>query len=116
LITAISYTSTVFITDSYYDEEELDTMYSAVDRYDRSTGEFVIGAYDTQFEAFGQRLVDESLTRDMSMAIGSALVTTIAMLIHTRSPWLMLAGLFQVILSFPLAYFLYSIVGRLTFL
>jgi hypothetical protein len=116
LITAITYTSTVFTTDSYYDDDELDALYSVVDTFDRSTGEFVIGAYDTQFEAFGQRLVDESLTRDMSMAIGSALFTTIAMLIHTRSPWLMIAGLFQVILSFPLAYFLYTIVGRLTFL
>jgi protein dispatched 1 len=38
-----------------------------------------------------------------------------AILIHTRSPWLTLIGLAQIILSFPLAFFFYNVVLRLTF-
>jgi hypothetical protein len=45
----------------------------------------------------------------------SALVTTLAMLVHTRSIWLTLIGLAQIIISFPLAFFFYNIVLRLTF-
>lgn len=37
------------------------------------------------------------------------------MLVHTRSPWLTVVGLIQIIISFPLAYFVYSVVLRLTF-
>jgi hypothetical protein len=114
LTTAIKYTSSVFITDNY--DKNVENLYNAVNKYDRSTGEFVIGAYDTQFEAFASRFLDDSLPVDLSMAIGSAIITTIAMLVHTRSPWLTIAGLLQVILSFPLAYFVYSIIWRLTFL
>jgi hypothetical protein len=114
LTTAIKYTSSVFITDNY--DKNVENLYNAVNKYDRSTGEFVIGAYDTQFEAFASRFLDDSLPVDLSMAIGSAMITTIAMLVHTRSPWLTVAGLLQVILSFPLAYFVYSIIWRLTFL
>jgi hypothetical protein len=114
LTTAIKYTSSVFITDN--NEKNVEALYEAVNKYDRSTGEFVIGAYDTQYEAFANIFLDDSLPVDLTMAVGSAVITTIAILVHTRSPWLMVAGLLQVVLSFPVAYFVYSILWRLTFL
>ena len=51
----------------------------------------------------------------MALAVGSAGVTMIAMLIHTKSPFLTLMGLFQILLSFPLAYFVYYFIGGLAF-
>ena len=51
--------------------------------------------------------------RDMTLAVGSAGVTIIAMLIHTKSPFLTLMGLLQILLSFPLAYFVYYFIAGL---
>jgi predicted RND superfamily exporter protein len=37
------------------------------------------------------------------------------MLVHTRSIWISIVGLIQIILSFPLAYFVYTFIARLDF-
>ena len=111
----VQYTSTIFMTKGSQDED-LEALWDAVDLYDRAaTSDVVTGAYDTQYEYFVGATADEALVTDMSLALGSALVTGLAMLVHTRSAWLTLVGLCQIILSFPLAYFVYSLVAQLEF-
>lgn len=111
----VRYTSTIFMTKAYTDED-YDGLWDAVDEYDRAAdSEEVRGVYDTQYEWFVQSTADDSLVTDMSLALGSALVTGVAILVHTRSPWLTALGLCQIILSFPLAYFVYSLVANLEF-
>jgi len=58
--------------------------------------------YDTTGEDFYDFYSDAIVGRDMLLAIGSAGVTALAMLVHTKSPFLTMMGLFQIILSFPL--------------
>jgi hypothetical protein len=51
----------------------------------------------------------------MILAMCSAAITVVAILVHTRSPWLTIVGLVQIGLSFPLAYFVYTFIARLEF-
>jgi hypothetical protein len=51
----------------------------------------------------------------MALAMGSAVVVAVAIVIHTRSPFIALIGLVQIILSFPLAYFFYKLLAGLNF-
>jgi hypothetical protein len=104
------YTSSIFATPEY----AVDDLYLAVDNYDRGTGE-VIGAYDTQYESFVNVYVDDSLGRDMALALGSAVVVSGAIMIHTRSLLITGVGLLQIVLSFPLSYFVYKMVAGLDF-
>jgi hypothetical protein len=106
----IQFTSSVFATT--YDD--IDELYDAVDNYARGE-EHVSGAYDTQDEDFVNLSLDAQLGVDMSLALASAFVTTIAMIVHTRSLFLALTGLLQVTLSFPLAFGAYRFMGSIEF-
>ena len=111
----VRYTSTIFMTKGSQNSDS-DALWDAVSLYDRAEdSDEVTGVYDTQYEYFVGATADEALVTDMSLALASAAVTGIAILIHTRSPWLTILGLCQIILSFPLAYFLYSLVAQLDF-
>mmetsp|Transcript_13477 Transcript_13477/g.19413 ORF Transcript_13477/g.19413 Transcript_13477/m.19413 type:complete len:1143 (+) Transcript_13477:65-3493(+) len=90
------------------------TLYTLLDQYDRA-GDVVTGAYDMDREDFVEHQVEVSVNQDMVLAMGSAFITAIAILVHTKSPWLTLIGLIQIILSFPLAYFVYTFIGQLEF-
>jgi hypothetical protein len=104
------YTSSIFATEL----KDNDELFDAVDSFDRGSG-LVTGAYDTQYEDFLDIYLDNSLTRDMALAMGSAVVVAIAIVVHTRSPFIACIGLLQIILSFPLAYFVYKIIAGLEF-
>lgn len=107
----VQYTSSVFMTTL-----DLDGLWDNVDKFDRAyESDVVTGVYDTQYEDFVGYTADDALIMDMSLALGSALVTGVAILVHTRSPWLTIIGLCQIILSFPLAFFVYSLIARLEF-
>jgi hypothetical protein len=58
---------------------------------------------------------DSVIGRDMGLACASAFITAIAILVHTKSPFLTGIGLMQIILSFPLSFFVYTFVGGLEF-
>jgi len=109
----VAYTSSIFPSLDGYDSTL--TMYQNADNFGKGTKATASGAYDTQYEAFVNFLVDDSIINDMILAMGSAGVTSVAILVHTRSPWLTCIGLAQIILSFPLAFFVYTFVGRLDF-
>lgn len=109
----VGYTSSVFATAGYASNEEL---YAIVGEYDRAKESTVVeGAYDTENEAFGTIYTDASVSSDMILAMASAAVTATAILVHTRSPWITMVGLVQIILSFPLAFFVYTFIGQLDF-
>lgn len=109
--TIARYTSSVFATNG-----DVSALYDHAGDYDRAGGSAAVrGKYDTASEDFVSRAVDASLVSDMTLALGSAVVTALAMLVHTRSPWLTSVALCQIILSFPIAYFVYSLVARLQF-
>ena len=105
------YTSSIFATDSSH----VDDMYLLADRFDRSDNRKVNGAYDTQWEDFALKYEEEVLILDMSLALGSAIIVTLAIVIHTKSPFLSLIGLVQIILSFPLSFFVYKLLIGLNF-
>ena len=107
----VVYTSSVFASQRH----EMDALYAGVDSYDRGSGKVVKGTYDTQNQDFVGLYLNQALTRDMSMAMGSAIVVAFAIMLHTRSPFITLVGLAQIILSFPLSYFVYKLIGGLDF-
>ena len=106
----LTYTSSIFATR----EQDIDELYDIVGDFDRA-GDVVEGAYDTQNENFVGKVADESLGRDMILAMASAVIIAAAMLLHTRSPFITIVGLLQIILSFPVAFFFYKLVGRLDY-
>eukprot|EP00977_Amphora_coffeiformis_P011860 scaffold2907_cov161-Amphora_coffeaeformis.AAC.6 len=105
----VQYTSSVFATTG-----EISELYAAADNFARGK-EHIQGAYDTQNEDFVNLSLDDQLLVDMSLALASAFITTAAMVVHTRSLFLALTGLLQIILSFPLAYTVYKFLGQLDF-
>ncbi len=104
------YTSSIFATS----DEHVDDLYDLIESFDRGSSK-ILGAYDTQFEDFNMIFTDSAVGRDMALACGSAFVTTLAMIVHTKSVFITLIGLLQVVLSFPLAFFVYTFLGRLEF-
>lgn len=108
----VTYTSSVFATKST--TADIETMYDAEGAYSRGTP-LIEGVYDTQDEDFGNLYAESALGRDMGLALGSAFITALAILIHTHSPLLTGVGLLQIVLSFPLSYFIYTFFGQLDF-
>ena len=127
----ITYSSSIFATG----EEDIDGMYDLVESFDRGSSK-IQGAYDTPGEDFGLLFSDAAVGRDMALACGSAFITTVAMIVHTRrygafrgwyhlhqnffltspsSPFITLIGLLQIIVSFPMSYFLYTFIGGFEF-
>ena len=112
----VQYSSTYYATKN--SQIIVEEMYNANENndYDRAEDSSLLsGVYDTTDEDFYDYYSDSIVGRDMALAVGSAGVTIIAMMIHTKSPWLTLMGLFQILLSFPLAYFVYYFIGGLIF-
>jgi len=112
----VRYSSSYYATKN--SQSIVEEMYNSNENndYDRAEDSSLLsGVYDTTDEDFYDYYSDSIVGRDMALAVGSAGVTIIAMMIHTKSPWLTLMGLFQILLSFPLAYFVYYFIGGLIF-
>jgi len=102
-------TSSVFDTASTTDADE---MYGLIDNFDRAKDKKNVleGAYDTGYEGFATIKTDMLVTYDMTLALASAVVISIAIMLHTQSPLITSLGLLQITLSFPLSYFIYALV------
>ena len=108
----IRYTSSIFPTTS----DVLQDLYDNYDDLDTASKSKVVeGAYGTQWEGLIQIHLDASVSRDMSLATGSAFIVALAIVVHTKSLFLTLVGLLQIILSFPLAFFVYKFVAGFDF-
>lgn len=109
-VPTLTYTSSIYATY----ESDIEELYDIVDQFDRGS-EKILAAYDSQYEDFNVLFSDAAVARDMALACGSAVITTTAMIIHTKSPFITGIGLLQIILSFPLAFFVYTFIGGLDF-
>lgn len=110
----VRYTSSIFPT--VYSGKSVKDVFALRDELDRAeSSQYIRGSFDTSGEDFGKLVTDTLLISDVKLVAVSLVVTTFAILFHTRSLWLTAIGLMQIILSFPMAYFFYSIVLRLEF-
>ena len=98
----VRYSSSYYATKN--SKSNVEGMYTANENgvFDKADGNPLLGVYDTTDEDFYDYYSDSIVGRDMALAVGSAGVTIIAMVVHTKIPWLTLMGLFQILLSFPL--------------
>jgi protein dispatched 1 len=108
----VTYTSSIFVT--YRNRTDIKLMYKYAQEFDHG-GSHLKGAYDTQISHFIEFYGTTRALKDIPLAAGSAMITAMAMLIHTRSPFLTLMGILEICLSFPLAYTVYRLIGGITF-
>eukprot|EP00977_Amphora_coffeiformis_P004565 scaffold983_cov168-Amphora_coffeaeformis.AAC.1 len=108
----VTHASSIFATSP--DQELIDEMYDNVDQFGYGS-EYMYTYYDTQNEDMNILATDAQILIDMALAVGSAVITFLAMIVHTRSPFLASVGLLQIVLSFPSAYFIYTFIARLKF-
>lgn len=102
-------TSTVFATG--YDSASTQDLYDLQEGFGRAEGsDLVRGTYDTQFDNFNEIAFGQAIWADTILAVVAGAVTTLAMIVHTKSLWLSLIGLTQILVSFPLAFFFYRVV------
>lgn len=115
LRTTSSYFNTYVNTSLEGNAKREADLYDVFRDFDGADGTTVKGVYDTTYEAFNIIYVDALVISDMRLAVASLGITFTAMMIHTRSPWLTLLGVLQVIYAIPLAYFVYTFIAGLTF-
>ena len=106
----VAYTSSVFMTK----DDKKKELYEISELFDKGSAN-IEGAFDTQYEDFVTLYANDVLPQDMILAVGSAIITAVAVLIHTRSPFLTFIGLIQILLSFPMAFCVYRFLGQLTY-
>jgi hypothetical protein len=106
----LTYTSSIFATESW----EATDLYERVEDFDLGSN-LVKGTYDTQYQQFVAEYESDALSSDFALGMGSAIVVIVAIMTHTRSPLITLMGLLQIVLSFPLAFFVYKLVAGLKF-
>lgn len=105
----VSYTSSIFATKGKQER----SVYQFSKDFPMGNDQFS-ATYDSQWSSFVELYARESIPHDVLLIGVSALFTTLAMLFHTRSPFLTLIGILQINLSFPLAFTIYRFVGGIT--
>lgn len=107
----LRHTSSYFITY----ETKNQKLYDVRPEYALTNTDIVTTAYDTLAETQNNLFVDSVLLSDMNLAMGSLLITVIAMSLHTKSLLLTFMGVLQIIFSVPLAYFVYYFIVGIKF-
>ncbi|KAL7545432.1 hypothetical protein ACHAWF_008778 [Thalassiosira exigua] len=121
----VKYTSSIYATkgDKSTVKREYETDSSGIFLNDREDslfqGEFYEVAFNSMYstgkQGFYEHYLNEILPKEAAIAIASTVATTLCILLHTKSPWLTLIGLLQIILALPWAYFFYYFVCDLSF-
>jgi hypothetical protein len=106
----VEYTSSIFVNDWW----TIKDSYAYSDGFGRGSDK-IQGFYDSQLMQYIEAYAMEIVNRDMVYAVGSVLVTTTAMLVHTRSPFLTFIGILEIMLGFPVAYAIYRFAGQLVY-
>jgi len=107
------YTSTIFDTASVANAT---ILYEFVDNFDRAKdSKIVLGAYDDAYQTMNEIKTDTLIGADMTLALGSAGVIAVAIMLHTQSLLITGLGLLQIMLSFPMAYFVYNMILGYTY-
>jgi protein dispatched 1 len=110
--TYLKYTLSIFFTG----DDVMQDLYDNVDSFDCALwSDKVYGAYGIQWEELINIHMDIMVNCDMALAMGLSVIILLAMFVHTKSLFITLIGLTQIILSFPLSYFVYNLVIGLEF-
>ena len=70
--------------------------------------------YATSKQGFYEMYMEGRLPVDVAILGASLIVTVVCVLIHTRSPFLTIMGVLQIILTLPLGYFVYYFICGVT--
>ena len=122
----VRFTSSIYATKS--DTSSVKSMYAA----DRA-GQFLVSCekessfgggyielgvnslYSTGRQGFYELYLNEILPNEAAISVAAVIVTSLCVLFHTKSPFLTLLGLMQIVLALPVAYFVYYFICRLSF-
>ncbi len=120
----VKYTSSIFATKR--DDATIRTLFEmdrsnlfpSPDRTTEGSSAFEDGLYEVGVNAlyatgrlgFYELYLREALPGDVAISLASMVVTVLCIMFHTRSPFLTLLGLAQIIFALPLAYFVYYFV------
>jgi predicted RND superfamily exporter protein len=107
----LRHSSSYFVTYKIDDKD----LYDVRSQYGYTDESIVTSAYDTLQETQNEIYVNSILVSDMTLAVGSLTITFLAMGIHTKSFWLTIMGVLQIIYSVPLSYFVYYFIAGLRF-
>ena len=123
----VKYTSSIYATRSnatlvasMYDADSSDKFYT-FSQDDNSPFEqevYEVGVnslYSTGKAGFYELYLNEILPKEAAISIAATVITSLCILIHTRSPFLTLLGLMQIILALPWAYSVYYFIFGLSF-
>ena len=125
----VTYTSSIFATKN--DPASVKLMYNAEkgkllqnplksEEYSSSSFEdnfFDVGIntlYATPKQGFYEMYMEGRLPVDVAILGASLIVTVVCVLIHTRSPFLTIMGVLQILLTLPLGYFVYYFICGVT--
>jgi 5-methyltetrahydrofolate--homocysteine methyltransferase len=110
----VVYTASSFPIPGERSEKE-SLLFELRDLFPRTDSSILTGRYEMNLEVFYAQYIGKVLLHDIVFAFISSAVTIIAIIIHTKSPWLTLFGLLQILISIPWAYFFYHFVVGLSF-
>jgi len=125
----VTYTSSIFATKN--NPASVKLMYNAEkgkllqnplksEEYSSSSFEdnfFDVGIntlYATSKQGFYEMYLEGRLPVDVAILGASLIVTVVCVLIHTRSPFLTIMGVLQILLTLPLGYFVYYFICGVT--
>lgn len=119
----VMYTSSIYATRG--DPDSVRALYDldAAGRFPSSGGEdspFVGVRYEASFNSlystdgvgFYEHRMNTVLPWDMVISNAALMVTTLCILSHTKSPFVTLVGLAQILLALPVAWFIYYFILR----
>lgn len=121
-------TGQVRVTSSIYatkdDDESASLMFEAfsstIDEKDTSSfqaGLYELGVnslYTTSKFGFYELYIFETLPKELRISIAALIMTSLCILLVTRSPFLTLLGIVQIIMALPVAYFIYYFICGLS--
>lgn len=122
----VRFTSSIFATKN--DKKSIKAMYNAEtsDQFSASRPQvssfegvyFEVGVnslYSTGKQGFYELYLNEILPKEALISVLAVIVTSLCILFHTRSLFLTLLGLLQIVLALPWAYFVYRFICGLSF-
>ena len=83
--------------------------------FDDADGETVRGVHNFESLELTNLVAELASNADVVIALGSLVLTIIALLIHNKSPWLCLMGFLQIIVAVPLCYIGYTVIAQIEF-
>jgi len=113
--TVLKFSSSYLYTSSNIDIAEAENLLNIYDTFGTSDSNLFQGVYDTDYNNFNDLAQNIIMVKDAALAFVSVLVTAIAILWHTKSPFLTIMGILQILFSAPLSYCVYYFIAGVKF-